>query len=115
MYHHSKTLFSVLAVIVLAVFFGNSCDARAAEVDCQIVIAPDCRREVKAAAKDMSSMLTEMTGKDYPVVTDEVPLAEREIIVGRNRHLKALDLKINWDKIGSDGYTIRVFLFLSQN
>ena len=82
------------------------CQVRA-EIDCNIVIAPDSRAEVQAAARDMSSMLNQMTGKEYPVVTDEVPLAEREILVGKSRHLASLELDIDWENIGSDGYDIR--------
>ena len=108
MYRQSRTLFLALVVIILSMFLGNlQAAAQVAPVDCQIVIAPDCSREVKASAQDMSLMLTEMTGKDYPVVTDEVPIADREIVVGRNRHLNAMNLDIDWTRINPDGYTIR--------
>jgi len=76
-------------------------------VDFPIVIAPDCGREVKAAAEDLASMLRQMTGKGYPVTTDEEPLQGREIIVGNNRHLKEIGLKPDWQKIHPDGYIIR--------
>ena len=82
------------------------CQVRA-KVDCNVVISIDSRSEVKAAALDMSSMLKEMIGKEYPVVTDEIPDANREIIVGRNRHLVVLKVDIDCKKIGTEGYAIR--------
>ena len=94
---------------IVAVFVGQlwlCCQIRA-EVDCNIVIAPSSSVEVKAAAQDMSSILSQMTAKQYPVVTDEVPIADREIVVGRNKHLEALSMVIGWKNVGSDGYTIR--------
>ena len=94
---------------VVTVFSGLlllCCQIRA-EVDCNIVIATGCKAEVKAAAQDMSSILSQMTAKQYPVVTDEVPIADREIVVGRNKHLEALGVVIGWKNVGSDGYTIR--------
>lgn len=96
-------------VPAVAAFWGLlflCCQARA-EIDCKIVIARDCRAEVKAAALDMSSILKEMIGKEYPVVTDEAPLAERAILVGKTSHLSDLKLDIDWEKIGSEGYTIQ--------
>ena len=109
MYRPSRNLFLALVAIVLpAVFLGApQAAAQVTTVDCQIVIAPDCGREVKASAQDMSSILTEMTGKDSPVVTDEVPNADREIVVGHNRHLAAMNLDIDWARSNPDGYTIR--------
>ena len=73
----------------------------------RIVIAEDASARVNAVAKDFQGIFREMTGAAIPLVTDEEPMGEREIIIGPSKHLDNLAMYIDWDALGEEGYVIR--------
>lgn len=59
------------------------------------------------AAKELQYFLEQITGAQLPLVTDEQPVAEHEIILGDNDHLRAIGVEIDFDDLGMEGFQIR--------
>lgn len=75
--------------------------------DYRIVVAPTASPSTRYAAEELQSFLEQITGVQLPIVGDDAPLGEQEIILGENRHLSALKLQIPFDRLGHEGYVIR--------
>jgi hypothetical protein len=74
--------------------------------DYKIVISRDASPSEKHAAEELKGFLKQMTGADLPILTDDAEMGEKEIILGRNRHLDGLNLKVDWDELGDEGFRI---------
>ncbi|MBN1560030.1 DUF4838 domain-containing protein, partial [candidate division KSB1 bacterium] len=61
--------------------------------------------EEKAAA-ELQRYLCNISGVEIPVVTDDAPVNEFEILIGRNAHLQNGD-RVKWDELGADGFVIQ--------
>ena len=77
------------------------------ETDFAIVVADDASPSTKHGAEELQGFLKEMTGADFPVVSDTEPVGEHEIILGDNAHLKKLGVSVDFDALGDEGYVIR--------
>ena len=75
--------------------------------DYRIVLSREASPSEEHAANELQAFLREITGAELPVVTDETPADSREIILGDNSHLRALNTKIDWDELGNEGFTLR--------
>jgi len=75
--------------------------------DYRIVVARDASPSTQYAAEELQSFLKQISGVQLPVVGDETPLGEHEIILGENRHLRALKLQVPFGQLGKEGYVIR--------
>ncbi len=75
--------------------------------DYAIVVGADCSPSEKHAAAELQRFLREVSGAELAIVGDDLPLAEHEIILGDNAHLKQLGLDIDWPALGEEGFTIR--------
>lgn len=75
--------------------------------DYRIVVGQAASPSTRYAAEELQSFFAQMTGAKLPIVGDDVPLAEQEIILGENRHLHALELQIPFERLGPEGYVIR--------
>jgi len=73
----------------------------------QIVVADNTSPSTKYAAEELQGFLEEMTGVKLPIVGDQQPQAPKEIILGDNAHLRALDTNIDIPSLGKEGYVIR--------
>jgi len=73
----------------------------------RIAVSATASPQVKAVAKDFQSIFGEMTGAVIPMVTDNQPMGEREIIIGPSKHLDNLAMYIDWDALGEQEYVIR--------
>jgi hypothetical protein len=73
----------------------------------RIVVAPDASPSTRHGAEELQAFLAEMTGAKLPIVADTEPIGRHEIILGDNRHLKALGLAIDFKELGNEGYVIR--------
>ncbi len=73
----------------------------------QIVVAEDASPSTRYAGEELQRFLHEMTGVEIPLVTDSAPVAKREIVVGSNAHLYAIDAIIDTKALGHEGYIIR--------
>ena len=74
--------------------------------DYRIVVGENASSSEKHGAIELKMFLKEISGAEIPVVTDKTPVSEYEIILGDNTHLQGLNLKIDWDKLGDEGFTI---------
>jgi hypothetical protein len=73
----------------------------------KIVRADDASERTLLAAKELQSFLKQVTSVELPIVSDTVPMGEREIIIGENAHLRQLPTTIDFAKVGPQGFTIR--------
>jgi hypothetical protein len=73
----------------------------------RIVVAADAIPSERYAAGELQRYLERMSGAKLPVVTDIVPVASREILLGDNEHLRRLSPKTDFKSLGSDGFVLR--------
>jgi hypothetical protein len=73
----------------------------------RIVVADGASPSVKHGAKELQMFLEQMTGAKLPIVSDQQPQGPKEIILGDNAHLRALNTKIDFASLGKEGYVIR--------
>ncbi len=60
------------------------------KTDYSIVVGENASESEKWAASELSHWLAESGGAEFPVRSDSEPAAEREIVIGDNRHSEAL-------------------------
>ncbi len=80
---------------------------RAGQSDYRIVVTQGAAAQEQRAAEELRDFVRQISGAALPIVTDEQTPGEKEIILGRNRHLDALATRIAFDKLGDEGFTIR--------
>jgi len=73
----------------------------------RIVVADGASPSTKHAAEELRMFLEQMTGAKLPVVSDQEPLGQKEIILGENAHLAKIGSKIDLKTLGNEGYVIR--------
>ena len=73
----------------------------------RIVIAADAIPSERYAAEELQRYLERISGAKLPILTDTGPLASREILLGDNAHLRTLKQKIDFNKLGPDGFVLR--------
>jgi hypothetical protein len=73
----------------------------------RIVIPRGAIPSERHAAEELARFLKEMSGAELPVVDDASPASAKEILLGDNARLKALQPAIDWKTTGTDGFTIR--------
>ena len=72
-----------------------------------IVLSAQASPSEKHAARELHDFLQQMTGADLAVRDDGGPVGKSEIILGDNRHLQELGVKIDFTRLGDEGFTIR--------
>jgi hypothetical protein len=75
--------------------------------DYRIVIAKSASPSEKHAAAELQMFLEQICGARLPVVTDDEPLGEREIILGDNAHLRPAGVDVDLAQLGDEGFVIR--------
>ncbi|MEE8453144.1 MAG: DUF4838 domain-containing protein [Thermoguttaceae bacterium] len=73
----------------------------------RIVVADDASPSTRYAAEELQSHLRQMTGATLPILSDGGRVGAAEIILGNNRHLGQLDMKIDVESLGKEGYVLR--------
>lgn len=115
----AAALLTVLAVLAGCAHGGRTAIAHSGRVaagpvllashgqtDAVIVVAPDAPPATRYAAEELKRFLGEITGADFPVVPDTDPLRPTELIVGHNRHAHALNVSVDYSRLGPDGYVL---------
>ena len=72
-----------------------------------IVIAEDASPSTRYGASELQHYLREITGAEFPVQTDAVPMGTQEIILGDSKHLRQLGMQVDFDALGDEGYVLR--------
>jgi hypothetical protein len=73
--------------------------------DYVIVVADDAAPPVRRAANDLGKYLAEVSGADFPIVSDDTEMHSHELVVGENRHTEALDVSV--DGFGLEEFVVR--------
>jgi len=73
----------------------------------RIVIADDASPSTMHGALELQMFIYRMTGSELPIVSHNLPIGKREIILGNNAHLESLGLDIDFEKLGDEGYVLR--------
>lgn len=81
--------------------------ARDGQSDYRVAIAQDAEQPIPAATQEFVHFFEKITGVTLPIVTDDQPMSDREIIIGPSQHLDNLATYIDWDTLGREGYVIR--------
>ncbi len=106
-----KIISSYFFVIVLGIFI-SACKSEFSLIEnnaskYKIVIPSQSTKIEKHAAEELQKYLQEISGAKLEIINDENPESQFEILVGRNNRLEKLGLKINYNSLELDGYTIR--------
>ncbi|WP_160499598.1 DUF4838 domain-containing protein [Paenibacillus dendrobii] len=75
--------------------------------DWRIVVEEGAIASETHAARELQHFLREICGAELPIVSDEQPLAEKELIVGDNRHLRELGIDLDTGRLGQDGFVLK--------
>lgn len=75
--------------------------------DYSIVIQEHPTPVEKYAAEELQHFITEMSGVVLPIIPDNAPLKDKEIILGKNKHLEQVQPSIDWSALGQEGVLIR--------
>src|SRR5207253_8059741 len=59
-------------------------------------------------AEELQRYMEKMSGAKLPIITDAEPRTTREILLGENLHLGRLRTKVDFAKLGPDGFRLRV-------
>jgi hypothetical protein len=73
----------------------------------RIVLAAGAIPSERHAAEELQHYLEKMTGAKLPIVTDLEKPVPQEILLGDNAHLRQLGLKLDFEKLGPDGFVLR--------
>jgi hypothetical protein len=72
-----------------------------------IVVASNAIPSERYAAEELQRYLEKISGAKLPIVSDTERATSREILLGDNAHLRKLGLKLDFTKLGTDGFTLR--------
>jgi len=107
-------LYTVLALGVCFIgrvmAFGQSGEieiAKGGKSPYVIVLPADASPSTRHAAQELQHFLKQMTDAELPIVADNSPAREEEILLGNNRRLQDLGITIDWKSLGDEGYTLR--------
>jgi hypothetical protein len=75
--------------------------------DYVIVVSEVASPTEKTGAQDLANLLEDMTQVKLPVVTGDIPAGQKAIVIGDGRALKALKVKIDFTKLGDEGFAIK--------
>jgi len=81
--------------------------SRQGKSDYRIVISKTAANMEQHAAEELQKFLEEISQAKLPIVTDDSPMTECEIILGVNRHLQTLNIPISFDELGNEGFVLR--------
>jgi len=81
--------------------------AQNATSDFRIVIPRDPSEATHRAAHELRSFVQKISGADLPIVDEGERVADREILLGDNAHLRGIGASVDFGKLGDDGFTIR--------
>ena len=75
--------------------------------DYVIVLAEKPLLANERAAREFNTHLKQMCGVELPVQNDAQPLPEHAILIGPSKHVDALGVKLDKEKLGNDGFVLQ--------
>ncbi len=107
---HLARTFSILWIALLALTLPARAELTLA-AKCKsrytIVLATNAIPSERYAAEELQRYVEKMSGVKLPIVSDTERAGAREILLGDNAHLRKLGLKLEPDKMGTDGFVLR--------
>ena len=99
----------LLVVVVVTSAFGTDAIQLTVdgETDYQIIVADEPSVEVLVAVGELTEFLKQITGTEFPVVKGNASPSEHQILVGRSALLDDIELPIDWNALGPEGFVIR--------
>ena len=94
------------AAPVAAEPLGDLALASAGQARHVIVIGKDASEAEQYAAKELSHFLREMTGADFPTVTDDTPATTHEIVLGQTNRGTLEDVPADLKPIAPEGHVL---------
>ena len=73
----------------------------------QIVISKSASLSEQRAANELQMFLEQICDARLPIVTDEAPMREHEIILGDNTHFRSTGINVDFAELGNEGFVIR--------
>ncbi len=73
----------------------------------QIVIAADASASTRYAAEELQRFFEQSTQAKLPIVDDTAPQRDKEILIGDSTRLKQLEIKVDFDRLGEEGYVLK--------
>jgi len=102
------SIFSVILLsCILAGCAGGDFIAGNGKTDYRIVLSDTASESTINGAHELQRFLFEMTGAEFPIVSDTLPEEEHEIVLGKSSRLDDLDIDIDFDALGDEGYILR--------
>jgi len=74
----------------------------------RIVVPKDATPAEKHAGAELQAFLKQISGAELPIVDDSGPMPERAILLGKNAYLPQVKAEIDLQKLGQEGFTLRV-------
>ena len=74
----------------------------------RIVVSASAIASERYAAEELQRYLEKMSGAKLPIITDTEPRGSHEILLGDNLHLARIRTKVDFAKLGPDGFRVRV-------
>lgn len=75
--------------------------------DYVIVTAVDPSPSEKLAASELQKFIKEISGAELTIITDAEKLQSKEIILGQNKHLAKIGVRIDFLVLGAEGFIIK--------
>jgi hypothetical protein len=72
-----------------------------------IVVAQSPLPANTRAANELQSHLKEMSGVELAILDDSKPLPDHAILIGSGKHLDAVGVKLDAEKLGNDGFVLK--------
>jgi len=73
----------------------------------KIVVSREASPSTRHAAQELRLYVEKMTGVTLPMITDDMPMGDHEIVLGRSRHLEKLPVVVDWTALGDEGYLLQ--------
>ena len=71
-----------------------------------IVVGVNAPPSTRFAAEELQHFLKEITGASFDLITDAEPVRPAEIIVGANDRMYGLNLSVDFQRLGAEGYVL---------
>lgn len=107
-------IFRLLVIMLALLTLNIACDAGESLIlaengrsDYSIVISSTPSDSSRYAAAELKKFIKKMTGAELPIISAPEPENTKLILLGDSKRLRELEIKLDIDSLGADGYIIR--------
>lgn len=102
------SIFPVLSLVLVTSASADITIADRGQSKYRIVLPSDAIPSERYAAEELQGYLEKLNGAKLPIASDTEKPTSHEILLGENSHLTKLRPKIDFAKLGPDGFVLRV-------